>query len=51
MLSTQKKEDSIPAHRRDFGQICTRHQIARTRHAKKKLFVPSPLQQASDFFF
>jgi hypothetical protein len=37
MLSIQKKKVSTPAHRREFGQICTHHQIALTRHAKKSI--------------
>ena len=41
MLSTQKKKESNSAHRREFGQICTRHQIAPTRHAKKRIFAVS----------
>ena len=37
MLSTQKKKDSTPANRREFGQICTQNQMALTRHAEKSI--------------
>ena len=49
MLSTQKKKDSTFAHRREFCQICTHHQVALTRHAKKSIS-PVSISTRVEFF-
>jgi hypothetical protein len=36
-LNKQKKKNTTPAHHRECGQICTRHQIASKRQANKSV--------------